>query len=222
MPYSIINALVVFLAICAIAYIISRKTQKEKDNLANTKKYCEDNKYEFIRNMQLDELPEKIRNFTIIQSHVGYKDFHSIVKGNSKGYDFQLMTFIYPGNHSTNGSLICIINKKDGNFPNIYIREHKALSDSLGKLLGKEEIVISEDKDFSEKFKIQSGNAEEAKKFLNEKRRQFIIKEHIKGYEYEANSEYFAIAYPLYPSIPIQEYEALLLKTTSFMNELEA
>jgi hypothetical protein len=221
MPYSVINALVVFLAILAIAFIISRKTQKEKDNLANTKKYCETNKFEFIRNMKLEELPEKVRNFSIIQSHVGYKEFHSIVKGNSKGFDFHLLTFIYPGNHSTSGSLICLINKKDANLPKFYLREHKTISDSIGKLFGKEEIKITEDKNFSEKFMLQGENSENTIKFLTEKRRQIFTSEHIEKYEYEADSDYFAISYPLAPSIPVQEYESLLAKTTSILEKLE-
>ncbi len=220
MPYSVINAIVVFLAIAAIAAILSRRTKQEKLNLENTKQYCEKNKFEFIRNMKQEELPEMVKDFTIFQRHIGYKDFHSIVKGNSKGYDFMLLTFIYPGNHQTCGSLICLINKKDAKLPKFYLKDSKLLLASLDKLLGKQEIKLSENKDFSEKLVLQGANVEETKAFFTEARQQVFVKEHIKGYEYEADSDYFAVAYPLTPSIPIEEYEALLQKTTTLLTDL--
>lgn len=218
MPYSVINAIVVFLAIAAIAAILSRSTKQEKLNLENTKLYCEKNKFEFIRNMKQEELPEKVRDFTIFQRHIGYKDFHSIVKGSSKGYDFMLLTFIYPGNHKTCGSLICLINKKEAKLPKFYLRDSKTLS--LDKLLGKQEIKLEGDKDFSEKFLLQGAGIDETKAFFTEGRQQIFVKEHVKGYEYESDSDYFAVAYPLYPSIPIEEYESLLSKTTALLFEI--
>ena len=221
MPYSVINALVVFLAIAAIAAILSRSTKQEKANLENTKKYCEKNGFEFIRNMKQEELPDKVKEFTIFQRHIGYKDFHSIVKGNSNGYNFTLLTFIYPGNHQTAGSLVCLINKSEANFPKFYMRDSKLLKDSLNKLLGKQEIKLSENKDFSEKLLLQGVDIEETKKFFTETRQQTILQEHVKDYEYEADTDYFAISYPLTPSIPVEEYEALLTKTTSLLKKLE-
>lgn len=218
MPYSVINAIVVFLAIAAIAAILSRSTKQEKLNLENTKLYCEKNKFEFIRNMKQEELPEKVKDFTIFQRHIGYKDFHSIVKGSSKGYDFMLLTFIYPGNHNTCGSLICLINKKEAKLPKFYLRDSKTLS--LDKLLGKQEIKLECNKDFSEKYLLQGTNIDETKAFFTEARQQIFAKEHVKGYEYESDSDYLAIAYPSTPSIPIEEYEALLSKTTALLFEL--
>ena len=219
MPYSVINALVVFLAIAAIAAILSRSTKQEKLNLENTKLYCEKNKFEFIRNMKQEELPEKVKDFTIFQRHIGYKDFHSIVKGSSNGYDFMLLTFIYPGNHRTCGSLICLINKKEAKLPKFYLKDSKTLIDSL-KLLGKQEIKLTENKDFSEKFLLQGASIDETKVFFTEARQQIFAKEHVKGYEYESDSDYFAIAYPSTPSIPIEEYETLLSKTTTLLSEI--
>ena len=221
MPYSVINAIVVFLAIAAIAAILSRSTKQEKLNLENTKKFCEKNNYEFIRNLKLEELPGKIKDFTIIQRHIGYKDFHSIVKGKYNGYDFMLLTFIYPGNHKTCGSLVCLINKKDAKFPKFYLRDSKTLIDSLDKLLGKQEIKITANKDFSDKFLLQGANVEETQNFFSESRQQAVIQEHVKGYEYEADEDYFVISYPLSPSIPVEKYEALLTKTSSLLKKLE-
>ncbi len=218
MPYSVINAIVVFLAIAAIAAILSRSTKQEKLNLENTKQYCEKNKFEFVRNMKQEEFPEKVKDFTIFQRHIGYKDFHSIVKGSSNGYDFTLLTFIYPGNHRTCGSLVCLVNKKDAKLPKFYLRDSKTIS--LDKLFGKQEIKLSENKDFSEKFLLQGNDIDETKAFFTEPRMQAFIKEHVKGYEYESDSDYFAIAYPLTPSIPIEEYEALLSKTTTLLTDL--
>ena len=219
MPYSVINAIVVFLAIAAIAAILSRRTKQEKLNLENTKKYCEKNNYQFIRNMKLEELPEKVKEFTIIQRHIGYKDFHSIVKGNNNGYDFMLLTFIYPGNHQTCGSLICLITKKDAKFPKFYLRDSKTLIDSIDKLFGKQEIKISENKDFSEKFLLQGTNVDETKNFFSESRLQALSQEHIKGYEYEADEDYFVVSYPSSPSIPVEEYEALQNKTFALLKK---
>ena len=91
---------------------------------------------------------------------------------------------------------------------------------SLDKLLGKQEIKLSENKDFSEKLVLQGANVDENKAFFTEARQQVFVKEHIKGYEYEADSDYFAVAYPLTPSIPIEEYEALLQKTTTLLTDL--
>lgn len=218
MPYSVINAIVVFLAIAAIAAILSRSTKQEKLNLENTKQYCEKNKFEFVRNMKQEEFPEKVKDFTIFQRHIGYKDFHSIVKGSSNGYDFTLLTFIYPGNHKTCGSLVCLVNKKDAKLPKFYLRDSKTIS--LDKLFGKQEIKLSENKDFSDKFLLQGNDIDETKAFFTESRMQAFIKEHVKGYEYESDSDYFAIAYPLTPSIPIEEYEALLSKTTTLLTDL--
>ncbi|MBR4570141.1 MAG: hypothetical protein IKO19_05675 [Candidatus Riflebacteria bacterium] len=218
MPYSVINAIVVFLAIAAIAAILSRSTKQEKLNLENTKQYCEKNKFEFVRNMKQEEFPEKVKDFTIFQRHIGYKDFHSIVKGSSNGYNFTLLTFIYPGNHRTCGSLVCLVNKKDAKLPKFYLRDSKTIS--LDKLFGKQEIKLSENKDFSEKFLLQGNDIDETKAFFTEPRMQAFIKEHVKGYEYESDSDYFAIAYPLTPSIPIEEYEALLSKTTTLLTDL--
>lgn len=218
MPYSVINAIVVFLAIAAIAAILSRSTKQEKLNLENTKHYCEKNKFEFVRNMKQEEFPEKVKDFTIFQRHIGYKDFHSIVKGSSNGYDFTLLTFIYPGNHKTCGSLVCLVNKKDAKLPKFYLRDSKTIS--LDKLFGKQEIKLSENKDFSDKFLLQGNDIDETKAFFTESRMQAFIKEHVKGYEYESDSDYFAIAYPLTPSIPIEEYEALLSKTTTLLTDL--
>ena len=218
MPYSVINAIVVFLAIAAIAAILIRSTKQEKLNLENTKQYCEKNKFEFVRNMKQEEFPEKVKDFTIFQRHIGYKDFHSIVKGSSNGYDFTLLTFIYPGNHRTCGSLVCLVNKKDAKLPKFYLRDSKTIS--LDKLFGKQEIKLSENKDFSEKFLLQGNDIDETKAFFTEPRMQAFIKEHVKGYEYESDSDYFAIAYPLTPSIPIEEYEALLSKTTTLLTDL--
>ena len=221
MPYSVINALVVFLAIAAIAAILSRSTKQEKANLENTKKYCETNKFEFIRNLKQEELPDKVKDFTIFQRHIGYKDFHSIVKGISNGYSFMLLTFIYPGNHRTTGSLVCLIDKKDAKLPKFYLRDSKLLKDSLNKLLGKQEIKLTENKEFTEKLLLEGNNIEETKNFFTESRQQILLQEHIKGYEYEADSDYFAISYPLSPSIPVEEYESLLSKTTSLLQKLE-
>ena len=220
MPYSVINALVVFLAIAAIAAIISRSTKQEKLNLENTKQYCEKNKFEFIRNMKQEELPGTVKDFTIFQRHIGYKDFHSIVKCNFKGFDFILLTFISPGNHRTSGSLVCLVNKKGTNLPKFYMRDSKLLQDSLNKILGKEKIEFPDNKDFAEKLLLQSASVEETKAFFTQERQQIFVKEHIKGYEYEADSDYFAISYHLTPSIPIEEYETLLQKTTTLLTDL--
>ena len=73
----------------------------------------------------------------------------------------------------------------------------------------------------SEKFLLQADNIDEVKNFFSQSKQQTILQEHIKGYEYEADNEHFVISYPLSPSIPIEEYEALLNKTTTLLKKLE-
>ncbi len=217
-------ALVIGLLLLLIIFasMVSRIPAAQKHNLENTIKYSEENNYEFVRNMKFEDLPQKLQDFTMFQRHIGYKELHSIVKGNSNNYDFSLMTFIYPGNNGTYGRLICLITKKEASFPDFYLRDSRTVIDKVGKLLGKQDINLSEDKNFSDQFLLQANNPEEVIKYFNEERRKIITKEHVNGYEYEADSEYFAISYPVSPSIPVEEYKALLSKTTSILSKLEA
>ena len=217
-------ALVIGLLLLLIIFasMVSRTPAAQKQNLENTIKYCEENNYEFVRNMKFEDLPKKLQEFTTFQRHIGYKEFHSIVKGNYNNYDFSLMTFIYPGNNSTYGRLICLITKKEGNYPDFYLRDTRTVIDTVGKLLGKQDINISDDKKFSDQFLLQGNNQEQVINYFNSARRNIILKEHVNGYEYEADSEYFAISYPLSPSIPVEEYKALLSKTVSILSKLEA
>ena len=217
-------ALVIGLLLLLIIFasMVSRIPAAQKQNLENTIKYSEENNYEFVRNMKFEDLPQKLQNFTMFQRHIGYKELHSIVKGNSNNYEFSLMTFIYPGNNGTYGRLVCLITKKESSFPDFYLRDSRTVIDKVGKLLGKQDIDLSEDKSFSDQFLLQGNNPEEVIKYFNEARRKLITKEHVNGYEYEADSEYFAISYPIGPSIPVEEYKALLSKTTSILSKLEA
>lgn len=219
---NLIYLVIAFAGIIAIALFISRRTKTEKSNLADTKKYCEENGYEFLRNMKFDQLPEVVQKFTMFQRHIGYKDLHSIVSGKEKDKSFTLQTFVYPGNRGAYGRLVCIINKKELNIPQFYMRDSRAITDAVGKLLGQQDINTTEDKAFSDNFLLQGSDAEQILSFFTAEKRKMLLKEHVKGYEYETEAGYFAISFPFAPSIPVAEYKALLTKTTSILKKLEA
>ena len=80
----------------------------------------------------------------------------------------------------------CQLTKETTHFPCFFIRDENFILDSIGSMLGGQDIDFVEDKRFSDSFVLQGISESEIRKFFNRKVRSAFCKYHQKGYCYES------------------------------------
>lgn len=89
--------------------------------------------------------------------------------------------------------IVCILYNKDIAIPEFYLRN----SGPIDVLLKTSSCQISEDKDFSNTFTIESPEAAQVKDFLNNRIRNAFLKNNNKNYYYRAKGGCFMVYYPV-------------------------
>lgn len=84
---------------------------------------------------------------------------------------------------------LCQLYRKGNQFPCFFIRDENFLLDSLGSMLGGQDIDFAEDKTFSDKFVLQGFNEPDVRRFFNNKVRRAFVRHHQKGYRYESKGK---------------------------------
>ncbi len=98
------------------------------------------------------------------------------------------------GKHRSHWSYtLCQLYKPNVYFPVFFIRDENAILDTLGSMLGGQDIDFDEDKVFSRKFVLQGLYEEEIRKFFNSKVRNAFTKFHKYGYCYESKGNCFLL-----------------------------
>ncbi|MBP5469047.1 MAG: hypothetical protein J6Z11_07350, partial [Candidatus Riflebacteria bacterium] len=89
--------------------------------------------------------------------------------------------------------IVCILYNKDIAIPEFYLRN----SGPIDVLLKTSSCQISEDKDFSNTFTIESPEAAQVKDFLINRIRNAFLKNNNKNYYYRAKGGCFMVYYPV-------------------------
>ena len=88
---------------------------------------------------------------------------------------------------------LCQLYKENVQFPVFFVRDKNVLLDSVGSMLGGQNIDFVEDKQFSDSFVLQGVNEEEVRRFFKSKVRNSFLKNHKRGNCYESKGRCFLL-----------------------------
>ena len=88
---------------------------------------------------------------------------------------------------------LCQLYKPNIQFPVFSMRDENAFLDSLGSMIGGQDIDFVEDKKFSDAFVLQGDSESDIRRFFNSKVRNTFIKCHKRGYYYESKGRCFLL-----------------------------
>ena len=98
------------------------------------------------------------------------------------------------GRHSSSKRFtLCQLYKENVQFPVFFVRDENVLLDSVGSMLGGQDIDFAEDKKFSDSFVLQGVNEEEVRRFFKSKVRNSFLKNHKRGNCYESKGRCFLL-----------------------------
>ena len=98
------------------------------------------------------------------------------------------------GKHSTTEKFtLCQLYKAKTEFPVFFMRSENVLLDSVGSMLGGQDIDFEEDNRFSNTFVLQGNDESEIRRFFNSKVRDAFVKNHKSGYCYESKGTCFLL-----------------------------
>ncbi len=142
-------------------------------------------------------------------SMTGYSEPYDILNhGNSSYYsagmygtrgDIELniidYTYVtgYGKNRSQHNYTLCQLYREGTQFPCFFVRDENSFFDSIGSMLGGQDIDFAEDKTFSDKFVLQGVNESDVRRFFNNKVRRAFVRHHQKGNCYESKGQCFLL-----------------------------
>ena len=196
-----------------IAYFWAKNFIKARNE---TMEYCEKNGLVFSEHLQFS-FPNECKNFKITKKG-RQRTFYFVVSGKRENIDFVVMNYRYtdeePYRESTflgmkvktrSGgrnkapeyqATLCMLTLDKLNMPHFFIRDESFIMDSLGKLVGGQDINFAEDTAFSKKFVLQGEKESEIRTFFNSKVRSAFVNFHKKGFVYEAVGKYLFVFSP--------------------------
>ena len=156
------------------------------------------------------------------ENYFVYEDNPISLTGNSEGFDilaFGDSSYFYNGMYKQKGDIeinivdyttykglskggrrkhsynytLCQLYKPKTQFPVFFMRDENAILDSIGSMIGGQDIDFVEDKKFSDAFVLQGDSESDVRQFFNAKVRNTFIKYHKRGYHYESKGRCFLL-----------------------------
>ncbi len=193
---AIVNCLYALIAIIIIVYIYY--TIKEIMRKNEIKEYCKVHKIDY--SASFTNLPPEIKKISELKR--GEKNFYEAVmsgtKNDIKYYAFDYRYMIKVGRNSAiyHDETLCILFSKKAGFPDFRVYEKTPDPKFLGLIsinISKEDFVIKEDYDFSEKYVLSGESEEKVRSFFDEKVRKCFLKNYKKDYVWLGNKDYLMI-----------------------------
>ena len=162
--------------------------------------------------------PNDVRDFNIAHTDKkGYsvKNYIAETYGQRDGVDITIVDHTYLESIGRQRGCyehtLCLLRNQEIKIPDFYLRNRIFILDSIKKLFGMKEIIISEDKEFSKKFVLQGQNEEEIRNFFNSSIRQVFILNQKRGCEYESKNN----------SLMVSKRKYFLFMTAGYLNVKE-
>ncbi len=184
--FLIVLVVFVFISICVFIYNYFRKKK--------IREYCERNRLVY------EDSPLSMTGYSEaydILSH-GHSSYYSAGMYGKRGdiviniIDYTYVSGYGKNRHSHNYTF-CQLYREGNHFPCFFIRDEYFIFDSLGSMLGGQDIDFVEDKTFSDKFVLQGFSESDIRRFFNNKVRQAFNKYHKSGYCYESKGRAFLV-----------------------------
>ncbi len=187
-----------FLAIIlgSIIYFVIVVTNNEIKMKQAIIDYCKNNNLKYFEKAK--NIPAVAKSFSLININGhNYLDEMSGTRGNYTidVFDYSYVTGSGKRSHYIVNT-ICIVKGNNIKMPKFFIRDKKAIIDSLGKLFGGQDIIFSEDTTFSNKFVLQGNSEPLIKEFFDSKIRATFSNNHIPEYKYEGDQDCFMLSAP--------------------------
>ncbi|MBP5470255.1 MAG: hypothetical protein J6Z11_13535, partial [Candidatus Riflebacteria bacterium] len=150
-PISSLFIIVFFVVILILSQINEEKEKKRHKDILD---YCIKNK---IKYSEIAENLPSILNFSLLLREKGERNKRIMVmSGVRSDYTFYVFEYYYEsgsGKSRTEGTdTLCVIKKEGLMMPQFFVRTERLILDSLGKMLGEQDINFEEDPEFSRGF----------------------------------------------------------------------
>lgn len=192
----LIKGLYVLIALIVIVFIANAIKEMMRKN--EIKDYCKTRRINY--SPSLTNLPAAMNKISDL--HRGEKNYYEAVMSGTKN-DIQYYTFDYRYmirvSHNSviyRDETVCILFTQKAGFPDFRLYEKKPDPKFLGLIslnIKKEDFVIKEDYDFSEKYVLSGESEDKVRSFFDEKVRKCFLKNYEKDYVWLGNKDYLMI-----------------------------
>lgn len=184
-----IIALGVFALIAILIYIIDKRRK------GKIKEYSKRNG--FVYTEDPPAISAYSETFNIFDNSGHTSNFYSNMHKKIGNIEIDVTDYQYITGHgkhrASHNFTICQICSPDAFFPQFFIRDEDKIFDTLGSLLGGQDIDFIEDKGFSDKFVLQGINEGDLRSFFKFNVRRAFTVHHVSGLKYEGIGQHFII-----------------------------
>ena len=192
----------IFLSIIAlfytIFYIVMEKQKKDsiikrKKNIINLCKRYNYNYYDDI-----SVIPETLKNFIFFEYFIHNVKYLNIISGEKDVNKFLIIDRMYTdisGRHkNVYIQSYCLIQDPEMNFPLFHLRDRVKFLDQVVKFIGAQDIKFEDLPAFSNQFVLTGEPEDLVRDYFQPNIRTTFLKNHKKGYSYEAFSDCFLVS----------------------------
>ena len=208
-------AVVVVVAIMVVVI----KQKKENERKQEIDDYCKKNN--LVYSESAEHIPSGAKNFKLI--NIAGRNYYAEMSGTQGDYHFSIFDYQYDTGTKKSGQehyfTICVLSGNNIKMPQFFARDENSIVDTLGEMLGGQDIDFDEDPTFSDKFVLQGKSEPQVREFFDSKVRNAFVKNHKEGYQYEGNQDCFMVSAP--ERLSLKERLVLLTDTTNIFKDIE-
>ena len=217
----IISILVTVLVIIATIEQNKREREEALRRSAGIKSFCQSNNLKYSNNITV--IPKDVTELSHFSYNVSSLMYLNIIYGTRDGVDFYLIDRKHVTGSGKSRTVhhenYCIIHDVNIDLPNFFIRDEYEFFDNIGKFFGGQDINFANAPTFSKKFVLQGRNEGAVRDFFDNNVRRAFLENHMNGYSYEANSNYFMVESPNYNN-EVQGMMAFLTYSLNIYNQI--
>lgn len=193
-PVGFLIAIAVFVIVMIISYFEIKKEEKRRNDIHD---YCLRNKIKYSEKAKA--VPEIVHSCLLLKEKGSSENEWIIEMSGVRGdYTFCLFDYYYvsgSGKNRTEGTdTICVVQKENLRMPQFFVRSERLLFDSVGKLLGNQDINFEEDHKFSCRFILRGKDEIAVREFFDSRVREAFLNGYSKEYKYEGIGNCFVVS----------------------------
>ena len=208
-------AVVVVVAIMVVVI----KQKKENERKQEIDDYCKKNN--LVYSESAEHIPSGAKNFKLI--NIEGRNYYAEMSGTQGDYHFSIFDYYYDTGTKKSGQehyfTICVMSGDNIKMPQFFVRDENSIIDTLGEMLGGQDIDFDEDPTFSDNFVLQGKSEALVRQFFDSKVRTAFVKNHKEGYQYEGNQDCFMVSAP--ECLNLKERLNLLSKAMTIFDEIK-
>ena len=205
--------------VIAVIVVIVIKQKKENERRQEIEDYCKKNNLVYSEGAK--NIPSGAKNFKLI--NIEGRNYYAEMSGTQGDYHFSVFDYQYETGTKKSGQdhffTICVVSSENVKIPQFFARDENSIVDTLGEMLGGQDIDFDEDLTFSDKFVLQGKSEPLVREFFDSKVRAAFVKNHKESYQYEGNQDCFMISVP--ERLTLKERLDLLTNTITIFNEIK-